>query len=141
MRTANTRNSYSVGFAWRSSLMIDAQGLPLTRISGGMVNSAKSGSPKPTRAPISISLEIASSISFSDGAATPGGEEKRPEVMCHMNTKSRLASATRLEIQFIAVGSALTPNAQVNRRRSAKRGGHQHWPIKWRSHGQCWRPR
>jgi hypothetical protein len=32
-------------------------------------------------------------------------------------------------------------NALVNRRRSAKRGGHQHWPIKWRSHGQCWRPR
>jgi hypothetical protein len=56
--------------------MIDAQGLPLTRISGGVVNSAKSGSPKPTRAPISISLEIASSISFSDGAATPGGVEK-----------------------------------------------------------------
>jgi hypothetical protein len=22
-----------------------------------------------------------------------------------------------------------------------KAAGHQHWPIKWRSHGQCWRPR
>lgn len=35
----------------------------------------------------------------------------------------------------------LPPNAKVNRRRSAKRAGYQHWPIKWRSHGQCWRPR
>jgi len=33
------------------------------------------------------------------------------------------------------------PNAKVNRRRSAKRGGYQHWPSKWRSHGQCSRAR
>jgi hypothetical protein len=32
-------------------------------------------------------------------------------------------------------------NARVNRRRSAKRAGHQHWPSKSRSDGQCWRPR
>jgi hypothetical protein len=36
----------------------------------------------------------------------------------------------------------MRPNAKVNRRRRPDRAaGHQHWPIKWRSHGQCWRPR
>ena len=33
------------------------------------------------------------------------------------------------------------PNAQVNRRRSTKCGGHQHRPSKCRRHGLCWRPR
>jgi hypothetical protein len=33
------------------------------------------------------------------------------------------------------------PNAQVNRRRSAKRGGHHHGPSKSRSDGPWWRPR
>ena len=32
-------------------------------------------------------------------------------------------------------------NAQVNRRRSEKRGGYQHRPLKSRSDGLCWRPR
>ena len=32
-------------------------------------------------------------------------------------------------------------NAQVNRRRSAKRAGYRHGPSKSRSDGPCWRPR